>query len=96
MFTPTIVIWLVLLMLALNVVAFVTRIIEKCRLPMTSEQHQKEPSLSYRPVNRRQNVVQFGPSCMCIARLPTRDRTVGKHNQLRALPHQLQPELNLP
>jgi hypothetical protein len=53
MFRPTIVIWLVLLMLALNVVAFVTRIIEKYRLPMASEDHQKEPSLSYRPVNRR-------------------------------------------
>ncbi len=32
MFRTTIVIWLVLLMLALNVVAFVTRIIEKYRL----------------------------------------------------------------
>ena len=32
MFRPTIVIWLVLLVLALNVVAFTTRIIEKCRL----------------------------------------------------------------
>jgi hypothetical protein len=32
MFRPTIVIWLVLLVLALNVVAFVTRIIDKCRL----------------------------------------------------------------
>jgi hypothetical protein len=53
MFRPTIVIWLVLLAVALNVVAFVTRIIEKCRLPMTSEEHQKEPSLSYRPMNRR-------------------------------------------
>jgi hypothetical protein len=53
MFRPTIVIWLVLLMVALNVVAFVTRIIEKCRLLMTSEQHQKEPSLSYGPVHRR-------------------------------------------
>ena len=33
MLTPRIVIWLVLLMLALNVVAFMTRIIEKYRLP---------------------------------------------------------------
>jgi hypothetical protein len=32
MFRPTIVIWLVLLVLALNVVAFVTHIIDKCRL----------------------------------------------------------------
>jgi hypothetical protein len=32
MLRPTIVIWLVLLVLALNVVAFATRIIEKCRL----------------------------------------------------------------
>jgi hypothetical protein len=53
MFRPTIVIWLVLLLLALNVAAFVTRIIEKCRLPMTSTEQKKSPSLSYRPVNRR-------------------------------------------
>ena len=53
MVTPTIVILLVLLMLALNVVAFVTRIIEKCRLPTTPQEHPKEPSLLYRPVNRR-------------------------------------------
>jgi hypothetical protein len=33
MFGTTIVIWLVLLVLALNVIAFVTRIIEKRRLP---------------------------------------------------------------
>jgi len=52
MLTPTIVIWLVLLLLALNVVASVTRIIEKCRLPATQE-HPKEPSLLYRPVHRR-------------------------------------------
>ena len=32
MFRPTIVIWLVLPVLALTVVAFVTRIAEKCRL----------------------------------------------------------------
>jgi hypothetical protein len=32
MFRSTIVIWLVLLVLALNVVAFATRIIDKCRL----------------------------------------------------------------
>jgi hypothetical protein len=32
MFRPTIVTWLVLLVLALNVVAFVTRIVDKCRL----------------------------------------------------------------
>ena len=31
MFRTTIVVWLVLLVLALNVVAFVTRIAEKCR-----------------------------------------------------------------
>jgi hypothetical protein len=33
MFKTTIVVWLVLLVLALTVVAFVTRIIEECRLP---------------------------------------------------------------
>jgi hypothetical protein len=33
MFKPIIVIWLVLLILALNVVAFVTRFLEKRRLP---------------------------------------------------------------
>jgi hypothetical protein len=32
MFRPIIVIWLVVLVVALNVVAFVTRIAEKCRL----------------------------------------------------------------
>ena len=32
MLRTTIVVWLVLLVLALNVVAFVTRIVEKCRL----------------------------------------------------------------
>jgi hypothetical protein len=32
MLRTTIVVWLVLLVLALNVVAFVTRIAEKCRL----------------------------------------------------------------
>jgi len=32
MLRPAIVVWLVLLVLALNVVAFVTRIAEKCRL----------------------------------------------------------------
>ncbi len=32
MFTPAIVIWLVLLVLALTVVAFVTRLVEKYRL----------------------------------------------------------------
>jgi hypothetical protein len=32
MFRPIIVIWLVLLVLALNVVAFATRILEKCGL----------------------------------------------------------------
>jgi hypothetical protein len=53
MFTPTTVIWLVLFMLALNVVAFATRIIEKCRLPTTAQEHPKKPSLLYRPVNRR-------------------------------------------
>jgi len=32
MLRPTIVVWLVLLVLALNVVAFMTRIAEKCKL----------------------------------------------------------------
>jgi hypothetical protein len=53
MLTPKIVLWLVLLILALNVVAFVTRIIEKCRLSTTPQELSKEPSLFYRPVNRR-------------------------------------------
>ncbi len=47
------VIWLVLLMLALNVVAFATRIIEKYRLAHRYQNPQKEPFLSHRPVNRR-------------------------------------------
>jgi len=49
----TIVVWLVLLVLALNVVAFVTRMVEKCRLADRLSKSQKEPFLSYRPVNRR-------------------------------------------
>jgi hypothetical protein len=53
MFTPRMVIWLVLLMLALNVVAFVTRIIEKSRLPTTPQERLKEPSLFREGVRRR-------------------------------------------
>jgi hypothetical protein len=53
MLRTTIVVWLVLLVLALNVVAFVTRIAEKCRLPIASQNAPKEPFLSYRAKNRR-------------------------------------------
>jgi len=54
MFRAIIVIWLVLLVLALSVVvAFVTRVIEKCRLAERLSKSQKEPFLSYRVVNRR-------------------------------------------
>jgi hypothetical protein len=53
MFTPRMVIWLVLLMLALNVVAFVTRIIEKSRLPTPPQERLKEPSLFSEGVSRR-------------------------------------------
>jgi hypothetical protein len=52
MFKTTIVVWLVLLVLALTVVAFVTRIIEECRLPRDLSNPQKEPPLSHKPVNR--------------------------------------------
>jgi hypothetical protein len=53
MLRTTIVIWLVLLVLALNVVAFVTRIAEKCRLAITYQNALKEPFLSCRVKNRR-------------------------------------------
>jgi hypothetical protein len=43
MFKTTIVVWLVLLVLALPVVAFVTRIIEECRSPRDLSNPQKEP-----------------------------------------------------
>jgi hypothetical protein len=52
MFKTTIVVWLVLLVLAVTVVAFVTRIIEECRLPRDLSIPQKEPTLSHKPVNR--------------------------------------------
>jgi hypothetical protein len=42
MFRPTIVIWLVVLVLTLNVVAFTTRIIEKCRLANRASQNPRE------------------------------------------------------
>jgi len=53
MLRTTIVVWLVLLVLALNVVAFVTRVAEKCRLANRFSNPQKEQFLSYRAVNRR-------------------------------------------
>jgi len=40
MFRSRIVIWLVLLVLALDVVVFVTRMIEKCRLHTASKEHK--------------------------------------------------------
>jgi hypothetical protein len=43
---PTIVIWLVLLVLALTVVAFVTRLVEKYRLPDRFSRVREKPSLS--------------------------------------------------
>jgi hypothetical protein len=52
MFKTTIVVWLVLLVLALTVVAFVTRIIEECRSPRDLSNPQKEPPLSHKPVSR--------------------------------------------
>jgi hypothetical protein len=53
MFTPSMVIWLVLLMLALNVITFVTRILEKYRL-------LKTPQDSSRTSERIVSVVQTG------------------------------------
>jgi hypothetical protein len=53
MFTPSMVIWLVLLMLALNVITFVTRILEKYRLLTT-------PHDSSRTSERIVSVVQTG------------------------------------
>jgi hypothetical protein len=46
MFRPTIVIWLVLLVLALTVVAFVSRLVEKYRLPNRFSRVREELSLS--------------------------------------------------
>jgi hypothetical protein len=46
MFRPTIVIWLVLLVLALTVVAFVTRLVEKYRLADRFSRVREKPSLS--------------------------------------------------
>jgi hypothetical protein len=53
MFTPSMVIWLVLLILALNVITFVTRILEKYRL-------LKTPQDSSRTSERIVSVVQTG------------------------------------
>jgi len=53
MFTPSMVIWLVLLILALNVITFVTRILEKYRLLTT-------PHDSSRTSERIVSVVQTG------------------------------------
>jgi hypothetical protein len=52
MFRTTIVVWLVLLVLALNVVTFVTRIAEKYRLANRLSKCSKEPILSYIAKNR--------------------------------------------
>jgi len=46
MFRPTIVIWLVLLVLALTVVAFVTRLVEKYRLADRFSRVREKPSLA--------------------------------------------------
>jgi hypothetical protein len=46
MFGPTIVIWLVLLVLALTVVAFVSRLVEKYRLADRLSRVREKPSLS--------------------------------------------------
>jgi hypothetical protein len=46
MFEPTIVIWLVLLVLALTVVAFATRLVEKYRLAERFSRVREKPSLS--------------------------------------------------
>jgi len=46
MFRPTIVIWLVLLVLALTVVAFVSRLVEKYRLADRFSRVRENPSLS--------------------------------------------------
>jgi hypothetical protein len=46
MFRPTIVIWLVLLVLALTVVAFVTHLVEKYRLADRFSRVREKPSLS--------------------------------------------------
>jgi hypothetical protein len=53
MLRTTIVVWLVLLVLALNVVAFVTRIAEKCRLANRVSKGSEQPFLSYRAKSRR-------------------------------------------
>jgi len=53
MLRTTIVVWLALLVLALNVVAFVTRIAEKRRLANRSQNPQKDQLLSYGTANRR-------------------------------------------
>jgi hypothetical protein len=52
MLRTAIVVWLVLLVLALNVVTFVTRIAEKCRLANRCQNAPKEPFLSYTAKNR--------------------------------------------
>jgi len=46
MFGPTIVIWLVLLVLALTVVSFVSRLVEKYRLADRLSRVREKPSLS--------------------------------------------------
>ena len=52
MFRPTIVIWLVLLVLALTVVAFVSRLVEKYRLADRFSRVQEKPSLSLKQRTR--------------------------------------------
>ncbi len=57
MLRPTIVIWLVLLVLALTVVAFVSRLVEKYRLADRFSRVREEPSLSPKsahPILKRQ------------------------------------------
>ena len=57
MFRPTIVIWLVLLVLALTVVSFVSRLVEKYRLADRLSRVREKPSLSPKaalPILKRQ------------------------------------------
>jgi len=53
MFRPIIVIWLVLLVLALSVVGFVTRLIDKCRLADRLSKSSERTFLSYKAMNRQ-------------------------------------------
>jgi hypothetical protein len=61
MFGPTMVVWLVLLVLALTVVAFVSRLVEKYRLADRLSRVRKEPSIlpkAARPILQAANSVK--------------------------------------